>query len=117
MSHISQDVLKAFERIRVFQRGEQRAVHKPLLILLALARTAQDAPRMMTFEDIEGQFKDLLTEFGPSSAPSSRHYPFWHLATDASGNWMGRKPFSTGRQVPRPILVNCASCTSLAASH
>jgi predicted restriction endonuclease len=33
----SQDVLKAFDRIRVFQRGEQRAVHKPLLILMALA--------------------------------------------------------------------------------
>ena len=36
----SQDVLKAFDRIRVFQRGEQRAVHKPLLILMALARIA-----------------------------------------------------------------------------
>lgn len=81
----SQDVLKAFERIRVFQRGEQRAVHKPLLILLALARIAQDAPRMVTFEDIEGPFKSLLAEFGPSSAPNSRHYPFWHLATD--GVW------------------------------
>lgn len=64
----SQDVLKAFERIRVFQRGEQRAVNKPLLILLALARTAQDAPRMVAFEDIEAQFKALLGEFGPSSA-------------------------------------------------
>jgi predicted restriction endonuclease len=85
MTLSSQDVLKAFERIRVFQRGEQRAVHKPLLILLALARTAQDAPRMVAFEDIEEQFKTLLGEFGPSSAAGSRHYPFWHLATD--GVW------------------------------
>jgi len=85
MSLSSQDVLKAFERIRVFQRGEQRAVHKPLLILLALARTAHDAPRMVGFDEIETPLKDLLSEFGPSSAPSSRHYPFWHLATD--GIW------------------------------
>ena len=40
---------------------------------------------MVTFEDIEGAFKSLLAEFGPSSAPNSRHYPFWHLATD--GVW------------------------------
>ncbi len=85
MTLSSQDVLKAFARIRVFQRGEQRAVHKPLLILLALARTAQDAPRMVAFADIDAQLKALLGEFGPSSAAGSRHYPFWHLATD--GVW------------------------------
>lgn len=85
MSSSSQNVLQAFERIRVFQRGEQRAVHKPLLILLALARTAHGEPRMVRFEEIEGTLKQLLTEFGPSSAASSRHYPFWHLKSD--GLW------------------------------
>lgn len=88
----SQDVLKAFDRIRVFQRGEQRAVHKPLLILMALARIAQGAPRLVRFEDIDAPFKQLLTEFGPSSAPGSRHYPFWHLATD--GLWQLEGPAS-----------------------
>lgn len=39
----------------------------------------------MDFAEVEGEFKRLLAEFGPSSAPSSRHYPFWHLATDADG--------------------------------
>lgn len=53
----SQDVLKAFDRIRVFQRGEQRAVHKPLLILMALARIAQGAPRLVRFEDIDAPSK------------------------------------------------------------
>jgi predicted restriction endonuclease len=38
MLSTSQDALQAFECIRVFQRGEQRAVHKPMLILLAVAR-------------------------------------------------------------------------------
>jgi len=90
MSGTKQDVLQAFERICVFQRGEQRAVHKPLLILLALARTAHGEPRMVRFEDIEAPFKQLLTEFGPSSAASSRHYPFWHLKTD--GLWQLEGP-------------------------
>jgi putative restriction endonuclease len=90
MTLSSQDVLKSFERIRVFQRGEQRAVHKPLLILLALARTAHDAPRMVGFDEIDAPLKTLLSEFGPSSAASSRHYPFWHLATD--GVWQLQGP-------------------------
>lgn len=94
----SQKILNAFERIRVFQRGEQRAVHKPLLILLALARAAHGEPRMMLFEEVEGTLKNLLTEFGPSSAPSSRHYPFWHLATD--GIWQLQGPADVVNRPP-----------------
>lgn len=60
----SQYVLKAFEHIRVFKRGEQRAVHKPLLILLALARTAQDAPGMVPFEYAEAKLRAQLNESG-----------------------------------------------------
>ena len=76
--------LKTFERIRVFQRGEQRAVHKPLLILYALGRIARGEARMVEFAQMEGAFKQLLTEFGPSSAGASRHYPFWHLGVWAA---------------------------------
>ena len=32
------EILQAFDRMRVWQRGDQRAVHKPLLVLFALAR-------------------------------------------------------------------------------
>lgn len=104
MTLSSQDVLKAFERIRVFQRGEQRAVHKPLLILLALARIAQDAPRMVAFEDIDAQFKTLLSEFGPSSAAGSRHYPFWHLATDSVWQLTGPPEFLNRPPAATPNL-------------
>lgn len=83
-------VLQAFERIRIFQRGDHRAIHKPLLILLALSRVARNKPRLVLFKSIEEQFKTLLAEFGPSSAASSRHYPFWHLATD--GIWQLHGP-------------------------
>jgi len=37
-------LLAAFDKIRVWQQGERRAVHKPLLVLLALARLARAEP-------------------------------------------------------------------------
>lgn len=77
-----EEVLQAFDKIRVWQQGGQRAVHKPLLILLALGKLVRGEPLMMEFSDVEAELKRLLTEFGPSTAPSSRHYPFWHLRTD-----------------------------------
>jgi putative restriction endonuclease len=78
-------ILQEFARLKIFQRGEQRAIHKPLLVLFALGKLSKGESRLMDFAAVEGDFKRLLEEFGPSSAPSSRHYPFWHLATDAEG--------------------------------
>ena len=78
-------ILRRFADLRIFQRGERRAVHKPLLILLALARLERGEPRLIDYADLDAPLKRLLTEFGPSSAPGSRHYPFWHLRTD--GIW------------------------------
>ena len=73
------ELLTAFDRIRVWQRGDQRAVHKPLLVLLALARLARGEPPMVEFAQLESKLKELLEEFGPSGCEVTRHYPFWHL--------------------------------------
>jgi putative restriction endonuclease len=80
-----EEVLRAFDRIRVWERDGQRAVHKPLLVLLALARLARGEPQMAEFAEIDKPLRNLLAEFGPSSAAKTRHYPFWHLRTD--GLW------------------------------
>lgn len=79
------EVLDAFENIRRAQHAGVYAPHKPLLILLALARVQRGEPRLVEFTTIDNLLKQLLAEFGPSSAAKSRHYPFWHLATDGSG--------------------------------
>lgn len=79
------EILLAFDRMRVWQRGDQRAVHKPLLVLLALAKVDAGGTAMMDWNDTEPVLKDLLGEFGPDGASNTRHYPFWHLRTD--GLW------------------------------
>ncbi len=86
------EILQAFDRMRVWQRGDQRAVHKPLLVLYALARILAGGAAMDDWNEIEPHLKDLLEEFGPSGSSASRHNPFWHLRTD--GLWQLEGPES-----------------------
>ncbi len=79
------EILQAFDRMRVWQRGDQRAVHKPLLVLFALAKVGASDTAMMDWNDAEPHLKDLLEEFGPTDSSKTRHNPFWHLRTD--GLW------------------------------
>jgi len=79
------EVLQSFDAIRVWQHGDRRAVHKPLLVLLALSRINEFTPQTMDWNDAEPLLKELLEEFGPDGSANTRHYPFWHLRTD--GLW------------------------------
>lgn len=79
------EVLQAFDRMRVWQRGDQRAVHKPLLVLYALARVGAGDTENIDWNEAEPRLKSLLDEFGPNGSGNSRHHPFWHLQTD--GLW------------------------------
>lgn len=97
------DVLDAFENIRRAQRAGVYAPHKPLLLLLALARVQRGEPRLVEFSVVDEQLKKLLAEFGPSSAAKSRHYPFWHLATDGNGAlWELSGPREVLKRTPAP---------------
>jgi putative restriction endonuclease len=78
--------LQAIKRISVFERNGQRAVHKPLLTLLALARFQAGSTRLV-FPEIEQQLQGLIMEFGTTGTSNTpkAHYPFWYLQTD--GFW------------------------------
>ena len=78
-------VLETFDDIRRAQRAGIYAPHKPLLILLALARVQHGESRLVEFSAVDSRLQFLLAEFGRSGAAKSRHYPFWHLATDGHG--------------------------------
>ncbi len=108
------EVLDAFENIRRAQRAGVYAPHKPLLILLALARVQRGEPRLVAFTEIDEPLKQLLAEFGPSSAAKSRHYPFWHLSTDGSGAlW----ELSGPRELLKRAAGATPSLTELRAHH
>lgn len=92
------EIIQAFDRMRVWQRGDQRAPHKPLLVLFALAKVSAGDTAMIDWNEAGPRLKALLEEFGPDGSSSSRHYPFWHLRTD--GLWQLDGPASILRRPP-----------------
>lgn len=69
----------------MWKKGGQRAPHKPLLILIALAHCIQEKGRFISFSDVENQLKQILIEFGPTRKSYHPEYPFWRLQND--GIW------------------------------
>lgn len=80
-----QELIKQVSGINASSKKGKRSPHKPLLILLTLARIQSGESRLTTFSEIENELVPLLAEFGPLSAQDTPHLPFWHLKTD--GIW------------------------------
>lgn len=72
-------------RIKVWKRGAERAPHKPLLLLYAMAKCSRNEPRQIPFAEVDEDLRNLLVEFGPSRKSYSPEYPFWRLQND--GVW------------------------------
>jgi putative restriction endonuclease len=78
-----QQVLRAVESVRRAQSEGRYAPHKPLLLLLALARAQRGEGRLMTLAEVAPKLKEMLQAFAPSRSANRSHYPYWHLRGDA----------------------------------
>ena len=74
-----------FNTITVWQRGGERAPHKPLLAIYAIARLLRGERRMIPYAEIDRELGKLLMEFGPRQQSYHPEYPFWRLQND--GLW------------------------------
>jgi len=77
-----QELKSLIEGITVWKRGEQRAPHKPLLLLYALARNRQDVDRFIPYTEVDERLRQLLIDFGPTRKSYHPEYPFWRLQND-----------------------------------
>jgi putative restriction endonuclease len=78
-------LLQRVARLKTYRSGERRAPHKPLLLLMAIARLLQGHSRL-TFKEVEERLTPLLKAYAPPVA--ARHQPelpYWHLRSD--GLW------------------------------
>lgn len=79
------EILARFSKIRVVTRDGEKALHKPLLLLLVLGKYSRGCSRIIPFKDLENELTNLLKKCGPISKSSNPHLPFWHLQND--GIW------------------------------
>ena len=79
------DLKQRVQKIKIWQRGGERAPHKPLLILYALGRLSRGEPREMAYKKVKDDLKQLIIEFGPYRQTYSPSYPFVRLTND--GIW------------------------------
>jgi len=83
-------LLEKITKIRMFKSKGERALHKPLLILCAIAQIHQ-GNRFALFSDFEPQILALLEGFGPlNKSENKATFPFTRLAND--GIWVFDKP-------------------------
>lgn len=76
------ELLDRFARVRTGTSDGRPALHKPLLLLLALGRVAQGRRRLVSFASAEPQWHRLLKEFGPARQAAHLVYPFGRLRAD-----------------------------------
>ena len=84
-------VPQPFEQIislKSWSRGDEKAPHKPLLILYALGHWKKSRTEWISFAEIDKDLGLLLAQFGPSRQVYHTEYPFWRLQND--GLWRVR---------------------------
>jgi predicted restriction endonuclease len=74
------------ETMRVWKRGNEVAVHKPLLVLMILAKAQRGGANVFFFKDLLDPLEKALRDFGPGRDAIHPEYPFWHLQRD--GFWV-----------------------------
>lgn len=76
------ELLEKFDSFRTWKRRDQRAPHKPLLILLGIRDIEAGKSQYRSFSEIEKPLISLLKEFGPVRSQYKPQYPFWRLKKD-----------------------------------
>ncbi|HHG9496753.1 TPA: phosphorothioated DNA-binding restriction endonuclease [Citrobacter farmeri] len=105
----SQSLQQAIADMNTWRKGEQRAPHKPLLLLYVLAGYQQGHGRLFDYaSEIRDNLYSLLERFGPQRTQYRPDMPFWRLQGD--GFWQLKNAercstFGSSQQPPTGELV------------
>ena len=95
-------ILTRFDDLNTWKQGDQRAPHKPLLVLYALGRWQQGKAEV-SYVEAEPDLAALLREFGPPRKSDHPEQPFWRLQRDGvwTVNAPAGMPLKTGDDIAR----------------
>ena len=79
------EFLRKIEQLKLGRSQGKRAPHKPLLLLLALGRVANEKERLVDYREVEQPLKNLLRSFGRPTTTLHPEQPFGRLCND--GLW------------------------------
>lgn len=101
-----EEITRKFDTLRVWQRGDERAPHKPLLILYAIGQLLCERKRLLPYTEVDEELGDLLNEFGPKRKVQKPEQPFWRLQNDGVWEIPGadKVKLSAGGDVTRGVL-------------
>ncbi len=88
--------LKQLQNLNVWKRGDQRAPHKPLLLLWYLGHVQRGGERLVPFSELCEPLREMLIEYGPPRKSFHPEYPFWRLQND--GIWEVHAPVELRRR-------------------
>jgi putative restriction endonuclease len=97
--------MNPFSSLNFWRQGDQRAPHKPLLVLLALGELLRGKETLI-FEEVEPKLKELLIEFGPPRKFIHPEYPFLRLANDGVWKLSGDQSLDSKREYSKRFLID-----------
>lgn len=102
------DLLERIAAVNVWQRGDERAPHKPLLLLFVLGRCSRGLGSEVRYAEADEAVGKLLRDFGPPRKSFHPEYPFWWLQSD--GLWIVSadgelRPRKSGNNPPKGELL------------
>ncbi len=82
----SKQLKEKINNLSIWKKGDQRAPHKPLLILYALGQLQNEGARFFCYEELREPITNLLKEFGPQRQSYHPEEPFVRLTRDGIWN-------------------------------
>ena len=82
----NREILRRFHDLNIWQRGDERAPHKPLLVLYAIGKLLS-GDKQLAYIDIKEDLRNLLKEFGPPRKYYRPQDPFWRLRNEKERVW------------------------------
>ncbi|MFC5700717.1 phosphorothioated DNA-binding restriction endonuclease [Cohnella faecalis] len=101
-----EELRKRIANLSIWKKNGQRAPHKPLLLLFALAQLQQNQT-ILSYADTRAKLRKLLFEFGPPRKSYHPEEPFVRLTTD--GIWKLNIPVNKHKFSDKQLITDHAA--------